>query len=153
MKHSLAALTLLAVLGGSNASAGSDVEVGALTCKLADASNYVVYTDEKFDCTFDPTEGDNETYTGQISNIGVDLQVKKDMTLVWGVLAPTKTSYKPGALKGTYVGGSAEVSLGGGVGAKVLVGGGEESFTLQPISVSGIVGGGAAVGIQSFELK
>jgi hypothetical protein len=45
------------------------------------------------------------------------------------------------------------VSAGAGAGANVLVGGGKESITLQPISASGIVGAGASVDIEEFELR
>lgn len=158
LKKNLLAATLisgLAATGLAAADAKADVgaKFGTLTCTLTDSNNMVVYTDQKFACEFSPTEGAPESYTGQISSIGLDLQITKDMTLVWVVLAPTDAPYKPGALKGTYVGASASAALGGGGGAKLLVGGGDDSFTLQPLSVSGVTGAGASVGIQSFELS
>lgn len=153
MKYMAPAIALVAALATSSSFADAGVEIGVLTCKLEGVDNNIVYTKETFSCDFAPKEQDVVTYTGEIKSVGVDLSVKKDMTLVWGVFAPTEWSGQHGALKGTYVGGSAEVSLAGGVGAKVLVGGFEDSFTLQPISVSGIVGGGASVGIQKFELR
>lgn len=153
MKYTAPAIALVAALTASSSFADAGVEIGVLTCKLQDVDNNIVYTKETFSCEFAPKEQDIVTYSGVIQSVGVDLQVKKDTTLVWGVIAPTEWDGQQGALRGTYVGGSAEVSLVGGVGAKVLVGGFEDSFTLQPISVSGIVGGGASVGIQKFELR
>lgn len=144
----------LVLAGGLFAtSAHADIEIGTLTCELTDVTNVIVYTNEEFACRFEPNEGDVETYAGEIDSVGVNLQFKDDMTIIWAVIAPTTDAYKPGILEGTYVGGSAEVSIGAGMGAKVLVGGGENSFTLQPISVSGIVGAGAQLGIESFVLN
>lgn len=147
----IGALALAGTLLSSNAYA--EVEIGTLTCELTDVTNVIIYKNEDFACIFEPDSGPAETYTGEIDNIGINLEVKQDMTIVWGVIAPTDNIYQPGLLRGTYVGAGAEVALGAGMGAKVLVGGGEDSFTLQPISVSGIVGGGASVGIESFELR
>ena len=95
----------------------------------------VVYSKEEFDCEFKMTSGTIESYTGQIKSYGLDLTVKKDMTIVWAVLAPTNDKYKQMSLKGTYVGGSVDIAVGAGMGAKILVGGGENSFALQPLSV------------------
>ena len=143
----------LAVLGTTQANAQSGAEIGILTCKVTDVSNVVVYTKQSFACEFKPGVGNAEIYDGQIKKIGVDLSVKDDFTIVWAVLAPTDVAYAPKSLAGTYVGGSADVALGGGMGAKILVGGGGNSFTLQPLSVAGVVGGGASVGVERFELK
>ena len=74
------------------------------------------------------------------------------MTLVWGVFAPTAAAGSAEALKGRYVGASADVAVGAGAGANVLVGGGDKSVTLQPISASGIVGSGVSADIEEFEL-
>ena len=41
----------------------------------------------------------------------------------------------------------------GGVGTKLLVGGAENVVSLQPVSVSGIEGVGAAVGVERFVLN
>jgi hypothetical protein len=153
MKHSLIALAVATFAIGAQASAQQRVELGLLTCKLKDVHNDIVYTSEEFDCVFKPKSGDDQTYTGQIRSLGIDLSVTKDMTLVWGVLAPTGDAASTETLKGKYVGGGAAVALGVGAGADVLVGGGENSFTLQPVSVSGMVGAGASVGIEEFELR
>jgi hypothetical protein len=71
--------------------------------------------------------------------------------MVWGVLASTK-GVKRGALAGTYVGASADLTLGLGVGANVLVGGTNRSIMLQPLSVSGQAGLNLALGVAGLEL-
>ena len=131
----------------------SGFEIGTLECKVVDVTNLILYTNEKFACNFAGTDGLVESYDGKIDNIGVNLSIKKDFTIVWAVIAPTDDKYQTHSLRGAYVGASADVALGLGVGAKVLVGGGANSFTLQPISVAGVVGAGAAVGIQRFKLE
>lgn len=58
----------------------------------------------------------------------------------------------PESLAGTYVGVSAEETLGLGLGANVLVGGSESSIALQPLSVQGQAGLNLAVGVSRLEL-
>jgi hypothetical protein len=153
MKPAIAALAAAVVSAATPALPQTGVDIGVLTCKLQDVHNDIVYTSEEFGCAFKPHSGADQDYTGEIKALGVDLSVTKDMTLVWGVFAPTTDADSLEALKGRYVGASADVSAGAGAGANVLVGGGKESITLQPISASGIVGAGASVDIEEFELR
>lgn len=153
MKRALCVAALASALTAGAAFAQSGVEIGTLTCAVKDISNNVVYTKERFDCKFQPAKGDVEFYTGSITQIGLNLSIKKDFTIVWTVLAPVEIAGAPGSLSGTYSGVGADVSVGAGVGAKVLVGGGENSFTLQPVSVAGVIGGGASLGVQKFTLQ
>ncbi len=147
-------LALALAAGSASAADNASVKIGTLTCKATDITNVIVFSQTKFDCEYDGVNGEvTEHYTGDVSKIGVDLSIKNDVTLVWAVVAPSDTTYQPNALSGTYVGASADASLGLGAGAHVLVGGGEQSFTLQPVSVEGIEGIGASLGIESFELK
>jgi len=159
MNRTLPALALLSALATGAAmtatpaaAADGGVKLGVLTCKVADVDNVVVYTKQTFACEFDPIEGPNEAYTGQITKIGIDLSIKTDFTIVWAVMAPTDSVYKPHALEGTYAGVGADIALGAAAGAKVLVGGGDDSFSLQPVSVAGVEGGGASIGIEKFTL-
>jgi hypothetical protein len=154
MLKTVAAAALAAGLVATPALAKSGIKIGTLTCKVKDVTNVVVYTEQTFACTFDPANSDQmETYTGKIDKIGVDLSIKQDFTIIWAVIAPTEQIYQPRSLDGTYVGASADAAVGVGAGANVLVGGGENSFTLQPVSVSGVEGVGASIGIEKFELS
>ena len=132
---------------------GSGFEIGTLTCKIVDVTNLIIYTNEKFSCNFKGAGDVVESYTGTIDSVGVNLSIKKDFTIVWAVIAPTNDKYQTHSLRGAYVGASADVALGLGAGVKVLVGGGANSFTLQPLSVAGVKGAGAAAGIQRFKLE
>jgi hypothetical protein len=128
------------------------VELGQLTCRQTGRSNLVIVSDATFDCVFEPT-GDRarERYEGVVQKIGVDLSTTKQETIVWLVFAPGATP-EPGALEGVYAGASADVSLGVGAGAKLLVGGDARRISLQPAALSGQEGYGAAVGLESFKL-
>ena len=70
--------------------------------------------------------------------------------MTWVVFAPGKIDR--GALAGKYAGGSAEGTVGVGVGANVLVGG-KKSITLQPVSVKGQTGLNLAAGISGLTLR
>lgn len=153
MKHPALGLTAALALTLSTTAVHARADIGVLTCKLTDVKNDIVYTREEFACEFKPNVGDTQTYTGEIKALGLDLSVTKDVTLVWGVLAPSGDPTKASSLAGKYVGGTAAVSVGAGAAANILVGGGEDSFTLQPLSASGIIGAGAALDIEEFELR
>ena len=64
-----------------------------------------------------------------------------------------RQSYAAGALAGNYVGVSAEATAAVGVGANLLVGGSDKSFTLQPLSIQEQSGVNLAVGVTEFVLQ
>jgi len=154
MKTLLSAAIILTGLATSSAfAADSGTQVGVLTCKMNGIKNLVVYTKEEFDCEYKPKKGEPHSYKGVIKEIGVNLSVTEDNTMVWGVIAPVEDLTSPDALKGTYVGGSGQVEIGAGAAANILVGGSGKTISLQPISVNGMKGFGAALDIAAFELK
>jgi len=69
---------------------------------------------------------------------------------VWAVFAPS--SLGRGALAGTYVGASAEATVGAGLGANVLVGGSNRTISLQPLSVQAQTGLNIAAGVGEIDL-
>lgn len=153
--NKLFALTAAAVLGTAMPALADEkggIELGMLTCHQTDRTNLIVWSDATYTCTFDRVKGDEEVYTGSIDKIGVDLTINKIETIKWTVIAPNDRS-EPGALSGTYVGASADAAVGVGAGARALVGGGDNSFALQPVSLSGETGVGIAAGIERFKLQ
>jgi uncharacterized protein DUF992 len=70
--------------------------------------------------------------------------------MVWAAYGPTTRA--AGSLAGTYAGASAEVTVGGGIGANVLVGGSTRAVQLQPLSVQEQTGINVAAGIAEIEL-
>jgi hypothetical protein len=126
------------------------VRVGDITCNVASGWGFVFGSSKDLHCTF-RGNGHIEHYTGSISKFGVDIGYTEGGVLVWGVFAPTSDMRK-GALAGDYVGGSAQITAGLGVGANALVGGFDKSFALQPVSVEGSKGLNVAAGVGSISL-
>jgi hypothetical protein len=153
MKYVTLGMAATVALAMTSSLAHARADIGVLTCKLKNIDNDIVYTSEEFTCEFKPKTGDSQSYTGEIKALGVNLSVTKDVTLVWGVLAPSIDAAESGSLAGRYVGGTASVALGAGAAANILVGGSKHTVALQPISASGIIGTGAALDIEEFELR
>jgi hypothetical protein len=143
-------LCLLLTVSSTNQAIGQEgpgVQAGLLTCDVAAGFGYVIGSSRAMDCTYTSTDGNAQDYQGWLSRIGLDLGYLGEFTLVWAVLAPS-ASRAVDALAGTYVGVSAQASVGLGGGANVMIGGSRNSITLQPVSAnvsSGLyVGGGIA---------
>lgn len=149
----LAAATILAVPMVAQAQEG--VELGVLDCLVEGGAGFVVGSSKDVSCTYDPADDSlpAEQYFGNISKFGLDVGVTGASVMQWLVLAPTADVYAPGALAGDYVGASAQATAGVGVGANLLIGGSNQSFTLQPLSVQAQTGLNLAVGVSRFELR
>ena len=150
----VAALMAGAAWAGSiqNANAAG-VEFGYLECALTQDTGNVVVSKQTYSCTFDPADDAklSEVYTATTDKIGLDLSKTDEEKLRWIVLAAGNPE-NPGALAGDYGGVSADASIGLGVGAMVLVGGLEDTFTLQPVSVSTQEGIGLSLAVESMDL-
>jgi hypothetical protein len=129
----------------------SGVNVGTLTCHVADGMGFVFGSSKALGCLFVRTDGVGERYSGDIKRFGVDIGYTKDAQMVWVVFAPGAIA--PGALTGDYggVGAQATVVVGGAV--NVLIGGSSKQITLQPVSVEGNVGLNVAAGFAEVVLK
>lgn len=128
------------------------VEVGVLTCDVEGGIGLILGSKKQMTCEFEATDGHVDVYTGRVTKIGVDIGVTQDSVIKWGVFAPAG-DHVHGALAGEYVGVAAEATLGAGIGANALIGGGDESFALQPISVQGQTGMNVAGGLESIKLE
>lgn len=153
------ALCFLSMLIGSIAMAPyshaqtAKVKAGTLTCKGKGKVGLILGSKETLDCTYAPAgQGASLKLKGTITNIGLDVGVKGQSVMTWSVLGST-TSLPGEALRGTFVGAAADASLGIGAGAKVLVGGNNNSVVLQPLSVQGQTGANLAVGVSGFKLE
>ena len=146
-----AALGALALASSAQA-AEHGVKVGELTCNVASGWGFVFGSSKDLRCVFRQSNKHAVHYSGSINKFGVDIGYTEGGVLIWGVVAPT-SDVRPGALAGDYVGVSASATAGVGVGANVLVGGFDKSFSLQPLSVSGNEGLNVAAGIGSITLK
>ena len=144
----LAALVSLFPLQINAADGG--VQLGVLECKVVPGSrvNLLIRSTADVTCTYD-NQGTIEKYVGEAGiALGLDLSIKNDERMAFGVIAASD-DVKPGAysLEGKYVGGQASAAAGVGLGAKVLVGGGENNFSLQPLALETSTGIGASGGL------
>jgi hypothetical protein len=149
----LAIVMASATLGfATEASSQGRAKVGTLTCNLAPTVGFIVGSQQRMSCRYTP-EGPfpPEVYFGTLSTVGLDIGVKGGGRLVWAVFAPT-SGYPRGALAGTYVGASADVTVGLGLGANALVGGSHRSIALQPLSVEANTGVNLAAGVSQLRL-
>jgi hypothetical protein len=146
------AVLLLALAAATPAAAQSRVQVGVLECRGVGAVSFVVGSVNEFGCVFRPESGPPHRYVATIRRYGVDLGVSGHTVLTWLVFAPSRhVGY--GALSGTYVGPSAGAAIGVGLSANALVGGSNNAFGLQPLSVAGGTGLNVAAGIAGLELR
>ena len=133
------------------ASASDDTQIGVLTCDVDGGVGMLLGSKKDMMCVFTKSDDTVESYKGYVLTLSVDVGVTKESHITWAVLAPS-VNEKAGGLTGGYAGVKAEVTAAGGVGANVLVGGGN-SITLQPVSVQTQTGLNIAGGIGSMKLE
>jgi hypothetical protein len=141
----------LAMVASSADAQSRQVQVGQLSCSVSAGIGLIVASQRNVNCIFRGQPGEpEESYTGTMTIIGLDVGFTTGSAIVWGVFADTNRS--AGMLAGTYVGATAQATAGAGAGANVLVGGSNRSVSLQPLSFQGQVGLNAAGGIGALEL-
>ncbi|NVK35139.1 MAG: DUF992 domain-containing protein [Rhodobacteraceae bacterium] len=147
----LSSTALIAVPANAETSEAG-VKVGKLTCAVEEETNFIIGSNATLDCIFEDANGSNVSYSGTVSDFGLDIGTTKSATLVWGVLAPT-TDVASDALEGTYGGVTAGASLGAGVKANALIGGFDKSIALNPVSVESQQGTNLTLGVSKLTLK
>jgi hypothetical protein len=151
----LASLSLL-LLSGMEADARKKntegVRVGVLSCEVAGGAGFIIGSSKDLRCRFEGASGKTERYVGFIDKFGLDIGVTGPAAMSWAVFAPT-SDVRRGALAGNYVGASAEATVGVGAGANLLIGGSDETISLQPLSVQGQTGVNAALAIAGLALR
>ncbi len=142
-----------ATLSTASAQAPDRTKVGTLTCDISGGIGMIIASKKSVACVFTPANAGapREVYTGAITKFGIDIGATTGGEMVWSVFAPSNRLF--GALAGGYVGGSAEATVGAGLGANVLVGGSNRTVALQPISVQGQTGLNIAAGVTGLELR
>jgi len=151
----VAASVMAALLLGApatNAKKGDGVKVGILTCVVAGGTGFVFGSSKSLRCNFEGQAGKGERYSGSINKFGLDIGVTGPATMTWAVIAPTGDVGR-GALAGNYIGASAEATAGVGGGANLLVGGSNDTISLQPLSVQGQTGLNAALAVSELVLR
>lgn len=132
------------------------VEVGILVCDTVPGTkrNVLIHSTVDVSCVFKAANGTRERYRGETGiGFGLDLKLESDETMAFAVLSGT-SDVDAMTLTGRYVGAKASAEVGVGVGAAVLVGGGDQNVTLQPLAVEGSKGGaGATAGIGYLRIE
>lgn len=149
----LCAITLVGAMA-SPVGAEAPVKAGLLTCQsLPDTrSNLIVHSTVEVQCTFARAGGGEEHYQGETGvQLGVDLKWEPSQTLRYAVFSAGKPTEH--ALAGKYFGGKASASAGVGAGANVLIGGGSNGITLNPIALETSTGVGVSAGMAYLYLE
>jgi hypothetical protein len=134
------------------AAAQSAVKVGTLSCNVASGFGFIFGSSKAINCTYSGTGGQYEHYVGNITKFGADIGYTSGGVLIWTVVAPVAMMH-PGALAGSYAGGTASATIGVGVGANALVGGSNNTIALQPLSIEGNTGLNVAAGVAAVTLS
>ena len=147
---SIAIAALVIPIAG--ASAMPPVRAGVLECQGGQNVGFVVGSMTSLECVFQSQGRRPEPYIATVRRFGLDLGVTDQTRLTWAVNAPTGRIGR-GDLAGNYGGVGANASVGVGGGGNFLVGGPENAYALQPISVQGQTGLNVAAGVASIELE
>jgi len=149
----VAALTATALSVAPATADAIKMQAGTLVCELTSKTNLILVSKRRFHCHFNPAGSTNiERYRGEITNVGADLEVTRTEQIVWLVFAPS-VDMPSGALAGKYLGAGASATAGVGLGARALIGGVDNSISLQPLSLSGSKGFGASAVISGLVLR
>jgi hypothetical protein len=147
----LAAVIVVPQFATQPADAASGVNIGSLNCNVAGGVGFIFGSSKDISCVFTKPDGTAERYHGDIDKYGVDIGFTGEGYMVWAVFAPGQV--QKGALNGTYSGATADVAVGLGLGANVLVGGSNKQIALQPVSIEGMTGLNVAAGFGQITLK
>ncbi|MDK1375339.1 MULTISPECIES: DUF992 domain-containing protein [unclassified Sinorhizobium] len=149
----IAAAALAALSGAAPAAAQSYVTLGRLTCGSEGGTGLIITSTKNLMCTYTPANGaPTAVYAGMIRKFGLDVGTTGKSVMVWDVLAKTGTPITAHALAGEYYGLGADASFAVGGGAKVIAGGTNKAFMLQPVNVQVQEGLNIAVGVDQLIL-
>jgi hypothetical protein len=148
---SLSGMAVAALVASFSSANALPVRAGILQCQGGQNVGFVVGSVTSLECVFQSEGRRPEPYVATIHRLGVDLGITQQTRLSWAVNAPTNRLGR-GDLSGNYGGVGANASVGIGGGGNFLVGGPQNSYALQPISVQGQTGLNVAAGIADLEL-
>jgi hypothetical protein len=150
--RAFAGVVLAGSISAGFAAAQSGVQLGVLECRGEGSISFVIGSVHEFTCILRSGPADPVVpYHGIVRRIGLDIGVTERSLLAWAVFAPTR-DFGPGDIAGHYAGFSAGAAVGVGGNANVLVGGSNNSVSLQPLSLEGQTGVNLAVAVAALEL-
>jgi hypothetical protein len=147
---SIAIVALVAPVASANAL--SPVRAGILQCQGGQNVGFVVGSVTSLECVFQSEGRRPEPYIATVRRYGLDIGFTEQTKFSWAVDAPTSRVGR-GDLAGNYGGVGANASVGVGGGGNFLVGGPQNSYALQPLSVQGQTGLNVAAGVADLELQ
>jgi hypothetical protein len=136
----------------ASANAMPQIRAGILQCEGGQNVGFIVGSVTSLECIFQSEGRRPEPYVATVRRFGLDLGITEQTQFSWAVNAPTRRLGR-GDLAGNYGGVGANASVGIGGGGNFLVGGPQNSFALQPISVQGQTGLNVTAGIAGIELE
>jgi hypothetical protein len=151
LKRLLGGACVLALLSPAAALAGE--RAGTLQCRLLGNNLSILVENQQMDCTYnDDAEGGAPAhYTGTLTKVGPNISINGQGELAWGVIAAT-SHIGPGALAGSYTGAGVSAKIGVGGGGAMLVGGSDNTFSLQPFNIQAGTGLGWNAGVENLSL-
>jgi hypothetical protein len=147
---SIAVAALVASIASANAL--PPVRAGILQCQGGQNVGFVVGSVTSLECVFQSEGRRPESYIATVRRYGLDIGFTDQTRFSWAVNAPTGRIER-GDLAGNYGGVGANASVGVGGGGNFLVGGPQNSYALQPLSVQGQTGLNVAAGVADLELQ
>jgi hypothetical protein len=147
---SIAIAALLAPIASANAQA--PMRAGMLQCQGGQNVGFVLGSVTNLQCVFLSPGHRPDPYVATVRRFGVDLGITAQTQFSWAVTAPGgRLEY--GQLAGSYGGVGANASVGLGGGGNFMVGGPNNAYALQPVSVQGQTGLNVAAGIAGLDLQ
>src|SRR6202043_3671084 len=149
---SIAIASLAASFASANALPQPQLRAGILQCQGGQNVGFVVGSTTSLECVFQSEGRRPEPYIATVRRYGLDIGFTEQTKFSWAVNAPTGRVGR-GDLAGNYGGVGANASVGVGGGGNFLVGGPQNSYALQPVSVQGQTGLNVAAGVADIELQ
>jgi hypothetical protein len=146
----IAVVALVAPIASANAL--PPVRAGILQCQGGQNVGFVVGSVTSLECVFQSEGRRPEPYVATVRRYGLDIGFTEQTKFSWAVNAPTGRVGR-GDLAGNYGGVGANASVGVGGGGNFLVGGPQNSYALQPVSMQGQTGLNVAAGVADIELQ
>jgi len=157
IQHTLGVMVLAFIVMPTLTFAGTTAgtRVGLLTCTTVPGSSLslVIHSTEDVKCVFKDNIGEKEHYKGETGvGLGFDVSFDRETTMVYTVMA---ANIKAGnhQLAGKYFDGGGSATVGAGIGAQALIGGGRKNISLQPVALSGSTGAGVSGGLTYLYLE
>ncbi|CAN7228616.1 DUF992 domain-containing protein [Pararhizobium sp. LjRoot235] len=152
LKRAIIAAALASLLAVP-VSAANYMTLGRLVCESQGGVGMIISSEKALRCTYTPASGGPAAiYDGKIEKFGIDVGQTGKSVMIWEVLAKTGVSDAEFPLSGEYYGIGADASFAAGAGAKVLGGGLNKNFVLQPVNIQVQEGLNIAIGVEKMTL-